>query len=124
MTNLNAPIIYAVKAEDQELTLARIHAGGDVNFCDERYGYAIIWAVQLGHVKIVEELLKNGADPNAKNNCDYLGIGCTALHLITDYENNCYRGRLDGDEEIRKMLVDAGGICVPESELIEPYEYE
>ena len=114
MASLEAQIVYAVYANDEELALARIENGNDVNYCDEDYGCALTWAVQLGQLAVVRRLLEMGADPNPKNHHDFLAIGSTPLYLVTDYRNNCYRGELPVDTEIRALLIEAGGVCIPE----------
>lgn len=78
-----------------DLVLLLIKKDAQVDAKEKTYGgrTALLWAVQNGHIKIVEYLLKNKADPNFKTS-----DGFTALDIA------CGEGRL----KIAKLLIKHG----------------
>ena len=60
--------IHIISNEAEETALKALYVADDVNK-EDRYGYSYLTFACVGHkVKVIEELLRMGADPNHKSN--------------------------------------------------------
>ncbi len=90
------PLIISATEGYTELAKIFLDHNADIHIKDDSYKRtALHFAALNGHLKIVEELLKKGADPNEKD-----GAGKTPL----DYANRY------GHEKVAKLLKSSGAI--------------
>jgi ankyrin repeat protein len=97
-------LLVAVKHGDPSAVRDALDAGANPNTSHEGGHSALIDAVELGHVDVVVELLRGGADVNWAT-----GIGWTALHNAIDVEADAYtQGHGGRDLRVIEILLDAG----------------
>lgn len=89
------PLICAIRKNYTDIALLLIRNGANVNLCDERHVSPLHFAVSSGDVKVVDELLKAKADPNALTR-----YGQTPFFFISSDS--------DSIAQILKKLFDAG----------------
>lgn len=90
------PLLEAARRANNEVALALIEAGADVNSKDSYGVTALMFAAISGSAEIMQKLIEKGADVNAKD-ID----GRTALIEVLTTEN-------DIPAEVIKTLIDAG----------------
>ena len=91
-------LIDSAKKGDIEGIKQHLAAGGDVSFRNKNGDTMLNYAAYLGHKEIVELLVENGAEVNAKGLADW-----TPLHLAA-YNNN---------EQIVQLLIAKGAEMNP-----------
>ena len=75
-----------------------VSEGADVNYRDDFGGTPLMDAAYKGHAKIVDFLLRHGADPSMTDEGGILALGATALH----------RAAMAGSEATVKILLAYG----------------
>lgn len=71
-------VIFAARAGNLLLLEKRALEGGDLNYVDPKHGSALVEAITHRHLPIIDWLLANGADINARSSS---GIGPLEIAL-------------------------------------------
>lgn len=81
--SLNQKLIFAVRGKNLELIKERLALGADINYQDLAHGSALVAAINTNDLHIVQFLLDNGANANAKNQYGVVPLE-VALHHASD----------------------------------------
>lgn len=88
------PLLFAIKNKREEMALALIKMGADIDFCDKNGKTILMWTSESGMKDLVRLLLEQNVDINAVENVEQ----STALHLA------CQNDQL----EVVEILINAG----------------
>jgi len=94
--DLASPLYYAARIGLVEVIMILLEQKADVNAQRGYYGNALLAASTRGHEKVVQILVKTGADVNAK---------CRKSSESALYVASC-----NNNEKIVRILVDAGAV--------------
>ena len=94
--NQKKTLFQMIKSQDLTIVQALLKIKVDVNIQDEKDSTPLHLAAEFGNPSIVEELLKNGADPNSK----YDDLGDTSLHRAINFD------KIKVDEKLLDFGVD------------------
>ena len=121
------PLMYAAEAGMENCVKFLVHAGANVNMCNDEGDMAIIAASKGGNIKVIKFLLESGADVNtalmeaARNgNEDCVKLLCESGANVNRIDKGSYSALLlaavHGHHKNIEVLISAGA-CVNTREL-------
>ncbi|HEV7425909.1 MAG TPA: ankyrin repeat domain-containing protein [Thermoanaerobaculia bacterium] len=121
----NPVLVYAVKANREDVVKMLINAGALIDAKDENGRTALTWAVLKGHKKILEFLLTKGADPLEQDPQGWTPLRYAELYNKPFVEPLKQHSRTPVDDEDAKRALQViiagaiGGLLFPLLEFLE-----